>query len=95
MRFLQWILGGITVFSLLYLISINANKVAFFWLPTAEPLDAPVYMILITAFGGGYLVGLFYYWLGSFPKYLAHQKEKRTLERRIHALETELEASDS
>ena len=91
MRFLQWLLGGVSVFGLLYLISLNAQTAPLHWQPTGEPLDIPLYMIIIAAFGGGYLIGLFYYWLGHLPRTLATQKEKRQLEKRIQALETELE----
>ena len=91
MRFLQWLLGGITVFGLLYIISINAHKTAFYWTPTGGADDVPIYMVIIAAFGAGYFIGLFYYWLGTFPNYLAHQKEIRLLERRIEELENELD----
>ncbi|MBG78195.1 MAG: hypothetical protein CL570_04105 [Alphaproteobacteria bacterium] len=94
MRFLQWLLGGATVFALLYIISINAQKTAFYWTPNGGTQDLPIYMVIIAAFGAGYFIGLFYYWLGTFPKYLAHQKEKRLLERRIEDLENELDEEE-
>lgn len=91
MRFLQWLLGGLALLALLYFVGLNGQMTSFYWDAASQPFDAPVYMILIVTFVAGYLIGLFYYWLGSVPHYLKRQKDIHTLERRIRDLEAELE----
>ena len=91
-KLLQWILGGTAAIALLYTIALNPQTTPFNWNPGAEtPTEIPTYMIILGTFVGGYLIGLFHYWLGQIPKRLDAHKTRKSLEKENKKLEKELE----
>ncbi len=96
MRFFQWLLAGLTIASLLYVISLNPQITQFQWSTAdkADPVEVPVYMFIILTFITGYLVGLFYYWLGSISGHIKTSAEIHALKKNIKQLEEQLYADE-
>lgn len=90
---LQWIIGLLALFGLLYFIAINPQKTDIHWIPTADTgtLSIPVYLLILLTFIGGYLLGLLYYGLASLPKKLENHKLRKAQEKEIKKLQKELE----
>ena len=92
MRVLQWILSGLTLAGLLYIIALNSHEGQFYWLPAdkADPIQLPAYIIILVTFIAGYVIGLLYYWLGAVGDHLKSASEIRSLKKQIKDLEAEL-----
>lgn len=91
-KLLQWALGAIAAIAILYAIALNPQTTPFNWNPGAEePSQIPTYMIILATFVGGYIIGLFHYWLGQIPKRLEAHKTRKSLEKDNKRLEKELD----
>ncbi len=69
-RFIQWILASIALFSLLYAIAINPQDVPLHYLPVTEPHTVPLYAVILGAFIAGYAISFLYQLLSQCDRLL-------------------------
>ena len=89
--FLRWIIGITGGIVVLYAIALNPQIISLHWNPAADPIDVPLYTIIIGTFLFGYLIGTLYLWISQLPKRLIDGKKRKEQNKRIQQLEKDLE----
>lgn len=86
MRLIQWILGTGCLIGLLYLFALNSHTVSLYLIPGRDPVIIGLHFILSVAVAIGYVVGVLYYWAGTFHRHFSIRRTERTLKKEIDSL---------
>lgn len=86
MTFLKWIIGVPFVILAVAFAVANGEIIAFAWSPVHEPIETPLYALVIIALALGFFIGSLMTWAGGHGV----RKERRAQAKTIKKLETDL-----
>ncbi len=89
MKALRWIVGfAFAVLAISFAVT-NRHTVSVHWSPFHNALEWPLYLVVLTLMGLGFLLGGAVVWINTIPV----RRFGRQMKKRVQALEKELEAA--
>lgn len=87
MTIMKWLIGvPLVVLAIAFAVA-NGEDVSFTWSPIHDPVNWPLYALVLCALMAGFIIGSFMTWIAGH----AHRKERRTIVRDNKKLQSEIE----
>ncbi|MFN3700657.1 MAG: lipopolysaccharide assembly LapA domain-containing protein [Alphaproteobacteria bacterium] len=91
LRLIRWIAGFIIVIGFAAFAALNRQSTVFYFTPLHDPIEWPLFALILAAAGTGFLLGAFTVWLNESKI----RQERRAQRKQIKSLEKELEQAET
>lgn len=90
-RLIRWIAGFVIVIGFAAFAALNRQTTVFYFTPLHDPIEWPLFALILAAAGAGFLLGAFTVWFNESKT----RQERRAQRKQIKVLEKELEHAET